>query len=429
MSQLWQKGNAQPHPVVCSFTVGDDTWVDKELLPFDIRASIAHVRSLARIGVLDLAESDLLVMALSELNALAVKGEVIIRVEDEDCHTVIENFLVQKLGDIGKKVHTGRSRNDQVLTALRLMVKERLQGVIGGVKKLAHIFLSGAEKYQSIPMPGYSHTQQAMLSSVGHWFLSFVDLFLDDADVLKAVLARVDRSPLGSAAGFGVSFALDREGVAKELGFSSVQVNSLACQSGRGKWESVVLEGLSQVMMTSSRFSNDVLLFTSREFGFFTVLDSLITGSSIMPQKRNLDGLEMVRGRSAELVGYQVMVKEVAKGLISGYHRDYQLLKKPLLEGLKIVESSLMVVGLYAEGIRPNEEVIKRKICDDIFMADEANRLVKEEGMSFREAYLRVGMDRSNGENSIFENLKSKVSLGGPGNLGLEEYHARVDSI
>jgi argininosuccinate lyase len=241
--KLWQKSSAMKlHPLIETYTVGDDPVLDLHLLPFDIQASKAHAQGLAKIGILKPLEAKRLIAALTKLEKEVAKGKIIIRMEDEDCHTVIEHFLIKTCGDLGKKIHTGRSRNDQVLVAIRLFLKDQLRSIRNATLTLAETFLHSAEKYRDVPFPGYSHTQQAMLSSLGHYFASFVENLLEDCEFLNAAIRHIDRNPLGSAAGFGVALPLDRNGTTKALGFSRMQLNSLACQTSRGKFESVALE-------------------------------------------------------------------------------------------------------------------------------------------------------------------------------------------
>ncbi|MDP7454359.1 MAG: argininosuccinate lyase [Candidatus Peribacteraceae bacterium] len=428
MSKLWSKSSAKLHPKIEAYTAGDDVVLDMVLMPYDIRASKAHAKGLSTIGVLTSEELSSIINCLDELMILWTQKKVEIRVEDEDCHTVIENFLVSKLGDTGKKIHTGRSRNDQVLVAIRLYMKDQLAQIRNETIKLSREFLAKAKQYQDVPMSGYTHTQQAMLSSLGHYYMSFAESLVDDAEFITSVRGHIDKSPLGSAAGYGVAFPLERGQVAEELGFKSVQNNSLYCQNSRGKFESAYLEALVQVMMTLSKFATDMILFTSREFEFFLADNSIVTGSSIMPQKRNMDGLEILRGNLCRVIANQHLVQDLSKGLISGYHRDFQLMKKPIMESSDILVSSLEVAGLYLNGLTPVRENIEAKIKPDIFMADIANEMVAKEGIAFRDAYKKASESGQSNFN-LQENLKSKQSLGSPGNLGIEKLEERLSKL
>ncbi|HEY4527121.1 MAG TPA: argininosuccinate lyase [Candidatus Paceibacterota bacterium] len=429
MTKLWKKADTEMNAVAEKYTAGTDYIFDVELLPFDIMASKGHAKGLAKIGILASDELSQIVSALDTLAEEQKKGKVVITPEIEDCHTLIENYLVEKIGEAGKKIHTGRSRNDQVAVATRLYMKAQLSAMREKCLSLASDFVNIAERYNDIPMPGYSHAQQAMLSSVGHYMLAFAESLLDDADYISATQKHLDKNPLGSAAGFGVSIPLDREYTTKELGFAATQVNSLYCQNSRGKFESAYMEALAQVMLTLGKFAGDMVLFTSQEFDFFAIDETLTTGSSIMPQKRNLDACEIMRGTVSVVIANQLMIKDIAKNLLSGYNRDGQLIKKPLIESTHIVADSLDVAQLVLNGTMPKEESIKAKITPGIFAADIANNLVKEKGIAFRDAYMQA-MDLVAGNKVDFaENIASKVSLGAPGNLDIEGYRKRIAGV
>ena len=424
--KLWQKSSGTKlHPLLEAYTVGDDPMLDLRLLPFDIAASMAHAKGLRAIGMLTAKEAALLLTALKKLRHEAEKGQVTITVQDEDCHTVIENFLIAELGDLGKKIHTGRSRNDQVLVALRLFLRDALASIGAAAAELAGQFLTKAKRHQWVPFPGYSHTQQAMLSSLGHYYGSFTESLLDDLDLLNAIKKHIDANPLGSAAGFGVALPLDRNGTTATLGFSRLQLNALYCQASRGKCESVFLEALVQMMLTLGRFATDMLFFTSQECGYFHADDTLVTGSSIMPQKRNLDGLEILRGSVRVIVHHQHGIQDIAACLLSGYNRDLQLLKKPLIESVDICMKSIAIASLYLEGLTPDEENICRKITPGIFLADVATAMAKEKGIPFRDAY-RLAAQAPPASHDLRENIRSKISLGAPGNLQLGRYAQRL---
>jgi len=414
MNKLWKKpGVKKLHPLIEKYTVGMDYLLDKELLAYDIKASQAHAKGLEKIGIITSDELNEILGALEVLK----KNLVEIKIEDEDCHTVIENFLISGLGEIGKKIHTGRSRNDQVLVALRLWMKDKLVLMDSLSKKLSEKCWELAKKHKTVPMPGYTHTQQAMLSSVGHYFANFAEALEDDCIFLEAVLKQIDQNPLGSVAGFGVSLALDREFTTKELGFAKTQRNSLYCQNSRGKFESLYLEGVAQIMMTLGKMAGDFLLWTSREFDFFDVNGDMTTGSSIMPQKKNMDLLEIMRGNVSVVIANQMMVKDISKNLLSGYNRDLQLVKKPLFESVDIVATSLDVMLLFLDKIIPKEKSLKSAIKKDIFAADLANKLVEESGLSFRDAYGMSMEQLDDMEFDFKENLESKISFGAAGNF------------
>jgi len=426
MTKLWQKDENILHPKIEEYTVGSDYIFDREIMSYDILASLAHAKGLEKIGILTKDEFNSLKFGLQELENEWQAGKINITIQDEDCHTVIENYLTNKLGSVGKKIHTGRSRNDQVLTAMRLYMKAELNIIKQLTLDLVKTFLAQTKKHKNVPLPGYSHTQQAMLSSVGHYYASFVESLLDDLEFLQSVKSYIDKSPLGSAAGFGVNLDLPRKFVAEELGFANVQTNSMYCQNSKGKFESAYLESLSQIMMTLSKFATDMLMFSSQEFKFFVINPNLVTGSSIMPHKKNLDVLEIIRGNATVVQANQMMVKELYKNLLSGYNRDSQLMKKPLFGSIKIVKASLEVAKLFLEGITPDKKEIESKINPNIFMADLANQLVVEQGICFRDAYI-LAKDKISEYNIIIsDEIHKKISLGAAGNLCLEEYEERI---
>jgi argininosuccinate lyase len=430
MTKIWKKTQVKSNTIVEKYTTGDDYKIDMEIFPFDVVVSIAHAEMLGSIGVLHKDEVANLVNELTNILENFNAGKIKIRVEDEDCHTVIENLLIKKLGNVGKKIHTGRSRNDQVLTAVRLFTLHTLRNISALNKELAELFLEFSEKNKNSPLPGYTHTQQAMLSSFGHWGLSFVESLINDQEIVSKAIDVNNQNPLGTAAGFGVSFPLDREYTRKKMGFEKNIVNSLFAQASRGKFESLTLEALSQLMLTLSRFATDMLFFTARETSFIKVSESLTTGSSIMPQKKNLDGMELVRGNASIIFSNQLAIKNIPKGVISGYNRDLQLIKKPLVESLHIVEESLLVVREYVKGIEINDNNVRSSIKTDIFAADLANEMVENEGISFRDAYVKVGQSLNQVKDFDLEkNIISKKSLGSPGNLAIGYYKKMIKKM
>ncbi len=430
MSKIWQKTKNSSNKIIEKYNTGDDYIFDIEIFPFDIQASTAHAKMLGIIGILNKEEVASLESELNNILKDFNNGDIKINIEDEDCHTLIENILIAKLGDAGKKIHTGRSRNDQVLTAVRLYTLSKLKKILELNKEVMETFINFAESNRDVPLPGYTHTQQAMLSSFGHWSLSFVEGLINDQIILKNSISINSQNPLGTAAGFGVAFPLDREYTRSELGFEKNIINSLFAQASRGKFESMTLESLSQIMLTLSRFATDMLFFTARETNFIKVTDDLTTGSSIMPQKKNLDSMELIRGNASVVFSNQLIAKNIPKGTLSGYNRDLQLIKKPLLESLEIAYSSLEVVREFIKGITINNDSIKKAIKNDIFAADMANEMVELNGTSFRDAYVKVGQELEGIKDFDFhKNIKSKKSLGSPGNLNLDYYKEILKSL
>src|SRR3989344_2091032 len=425
MTRLWKKTDTKMNPVVEKYTAGSTAIFDMEVMPFDIEASRAHAKGLAKIEILTADELRQIQNSLDSLEKDLKAGKIKITPEDEDCHTVIENYLVEKAGEVGKKIHTGRSRNDQIAVAMRLYMKHHLRAIETSARALASDFVDAAEKQKDVPMSGYSHLQQAMLSTVGHYFAAYAESLLDDADLLAAVRKYIDKNPLGTAAGFGTSIPIDREFTTKELGFAAPQLNSLYVQNSRGKYESAYLEAMAQVMLSLGRFANDIVLFVSQEFDYFSVDESLTSGSSIMPHKKNLDVCEIMRGNVSVVMGNQFIVKDVMRNLVSGYNRDGQLTKKPLMESTHIVEDSLEVAAFVLGGLTPKPESIRSKLNKGIFTADIANELVQKEGMAFRDAYKKAA-EMDVGDVDLVKNIASKKSLGAPGNLGLDTLRARL---
>lgn len=340
------------------------------------------------------------------------------------------------MGRWGKKVHTGRSRNDQVLTAIRLYTKEQLLVVSGGLLELAGAFLDFAKKYEYVPMPGYTHMQKAMPSSLGMWAGASAESLLDDLVLLKASYKLNDQSPLGSAAAYGVPLNLDREYTAKILGFEKVQSNSLYCQNSRGKIEASIISSLVLILQTINRFASDVLLFTTSEFNYFNVAKELCTGSSIMPQKRNVDIAELLRTKVTRLISNYLQVVGISSNLISGYNRDLQDTKKSLMESLETTLGSLIPAKILLEGITPNVKVLEEAMTDEIFATHKAIEMVKK-GVSFREAYGKVNGEKyikmqnakwkMQNEGEILKEILSEAGhVGGTGNLGIMNYELRI---
>lgn len=422
MPKLWQSASVKLHPLAEKYTVGNDFELDKRLLPFDVAASLAHAQALTKLKILKPAECKKLTTGLKQILALNKKGKFVITQADEDCHTAIENYLVKKYGALGKKIHTCRSRNDQVLVATRLYTRKKLKQVSAELIKLQKVFLGLAKKYQWVPLPGYTHTRRAMPSSVGHWAASYLEELINDHLLLETAYTLNDQNPLGAVAGFGVNFPLDRRLTTKLLGFKRLQINSLYCVNSRGPTESYVLSVLTKITMTLGRLANELIWYTTPEFDFFDLPVEFTTGSSIMPQKRNPDVFEIVRSNVNVIVALQTQVKDISKNLISGYNRDTQLTKEPLIKGLGITRRSLEIMALVMSKIKPKKEVLAKSLSPEMFAASEANRLVKQ-GVPFRDAYQRVkeNLNKLTVPDPI-KALKEMNSLGAAGNLGLEHY-------
>ncbi|PIR74305.1 MAG: argininosuccinate lyase [Candidatus Magasanikbacteria bacterium CG10_big_fil_rev_8_21_14_0_10_47_10] len=422
MSKLWHASTTKLHPLAEKYTVGNDYELDKRLLPFDVQASRAHAKNLHRLGILTSEELDTLLQGLNEIIEKNEKGEFVIQQSDEDCHTAIENYLVDHYGDVGKKIHTGRSRNDQVLVATRLYTRKKIKQISTELIKLQQVFMNMAKRYEFIPMPGYTHTRRAMPSSIGHWAASYLEELINGHMILETAYKLNDQNPLGAAAGYGVSIPLDRDFTTQELGFERVQINSLYCVNSRGLTESYILSVCTQIMMTLGRLANEMIWFTTPEFDYFDLPYQYTTGSSIMPQKRNPDIFEIVRANVNVIVGLQTQIKDICKNLISGYNRDTQLTKEPLIKGLGITRRSLEIVALVMSDVTPKEDVLMKSLSPEMFGVNEALKMVKN-GVPFREAYQHVKEHLDELEvGDPQEAIREVVSLGGPGNLALDRY-------
>ncbi len=427
MPKLWDKGY-KIDKAVEDFTVGEDFVLDRKLVKADVVGSVAHAKMLAKIGVISEGEFSKLKKVLIEIYN---DKNFEIRKEHEDVHTAIENFLVEKLGDIGKKIHTARSRNDQVLVDVRLYSKENIfETAFAGIK-LCEALIEFSKRNEFVPMPGYTHTRKAMPSSVGMWAGAFLEAILDDIMFLRAVYELNNQCPLGSAAGYGVNLDIDRKFTAEILGFSKVQNNALYVQNSRGKVESEIIFALYQIMGDLGKASNDLILFTSEHFGFFKLSDKVCTGSSIMPQKKNPDVLELTRGYASVVEGNLVSVLGISKNLFSGYNRDLQLTKKPLIESFEITQKALGIMAFVFENLQVDKNACEKACTKELFAADDAVSLVKA-GVPFREAYQRVarnldGIKEMDVMDAV-KNIKSKKHLGSTGNLGLNELRERIDS-
>ncbi len=421
-TKLWQKTKTKMNPAVNKYIISKDLAADNRMLKYDVLGSIAHTNMLVSVGLLNKKDGAKIVKALKKVAKEHENGEFVLHQENEDVHTEIENYLVRELGDIGKRIHVGRSRNDQVLTAMRLLLRDEIRETQKLVKDFALTLLDFAKKHEFIPMAGFTHMQHAMPSSVGQWACAFAESLSDDFDMLDAAFKLLDQNPLGSAAGFGTAVPLNRDMTTKELGFDRTQVNSIYCQNSRGKFEAFVLHCLHQAMMTMGKIANDLVIFTSQEFDWFKVDRSLTTGSSIMPQKQNLDIMEVMRANVSIVGSLQQQVQTVTQNLISGYNKDLKITKKPILDGFEIVKHSLEICTLTFNNLTPVKENLLKAFDDvEIFAADYANGLVME-GMSFRDAYVKVGESLSSLERQDpVKNIKAKKHIGAPGNLRISE--------
>lgn len=388
MTRLWDKG-APLDARVLAYTAGEDHLLDNRLVPYDVEASTAHADMLASKGLLAAADHEAIRQALAAIGAEHAQGLWHVTLEQEDCQTAIENRLIERIGAAGGRLHAGRSRNDQVLAALRLYLKDAARALHDGAVKVAEALEALAVRDGAIELPGYTHMQQAMPSTVSLWALGFAAEIRDDAEGLLSVERRASKNPLGSAAGYGTpGLELDRESTRRSLGFRVTHEPVTAVQLSRGKAEAQLLFEITLLTQDLGRLAADLLLFYTREFGFVTLPDAFTTGSSIMPQKRNPDVFELLRGRSAVAQAALLEVLGVTQKLSSGYHRDLQLIKPPLFRGIDSCHQTLDVLPSALAGVRFRADNIR--LDPGIHAAAQANALVAEENIPFREAYRRV---------------------------------------
>ena len=388
--KLWEK-NVKVDASIDLFTVGRDREMDLYLARYDILGSIAHITMLESIGLLTREELDKLTQELRNIYAIAEKGGFLIEDGVEDVHSQVELMLTRSLGDIGKKIHSGRSRNDQVLVDLKLFIRSELQSVVELTDNLFTTLIAQSEKYKNVLMPGYTHLQVAMPSSFGLWFGAYAESLVDDLTVLQAAYRVSNRNPLGSAAGYGSSFPLDRSLTTRLLGFDSMNYNVVYAQMGRGKTERIVASALASIAATLSKVAFDACLFNSQNFGFIKLPDAYTTGSSIMPHKKNPDVFELTRAKCNKIQALPYQITLIANNLPSGYFRDLQIIKEVFLPAFDELKNCLRMVEQMMSRITVNEHILDDCRYDPIFSVEEVNRLTLE-GTPFRDAYKQVGL-------------------------------------
>lgn len=425
---LWQKSGVAVDEKIMKFLAGDDVLLDREFFLHDIEASKAHVEGLQRIGVLSEKESDALTRELENLTADFRAGTFVLDARHEDGHSAIEARLTERLGDAGRKVHTGRSRNDQILVATRLWLKTRLQELIDLNRTTALICLDRAET-ESIPMPGYTHLQRAVVSSTAMWFAGFAEGFIDDAQRARDTLALIDANPLGTAAGYGVNLKLDRDHVTQSLGFSRLQVSPIYAQLSRGKYELAALDALAGTLLDVRRLAWDLSLFTTSEFGFVALPDQYTTGSSIMPNKRNPDVVELLRATYASVAAARTEIEQLLS-LPSGYQRDLQLSKGAIVHGFGRGLAALALVPDLLSHMRWNEEKMRGAIEPAMYATDAAVEQALA-GVPFRQAYRQAAESaQTAGQGRTPESsLAARVSPGAAADLRLDVLRARLQAL
>ena len=424
--KLWQKGTAT-NEKIDRFTVGKDREHDLVLAVYDCKASIAHAEMLGSIGLLQKEEVTALVAALEKIKQSAVEGTFTIEAAFEDMHSKIEFLLTEELGDLGKKIHTARSRNDQVLVALQLYFKDALNEIKEQTKTLFDLLIALAEKHKDTLMPGYTHMQVAMPSSFGLWFSAYAESLIDDVVLLNSAFVMANQNPLGSAAGYGSSFPIDREMTTKTLGFATLKYNVVAAQMGRGKMEKTTAMALGNVAATLSKFAMDVCLYLGQDFNFIRFPDDLTTGSSIMPHKKNPDIFELVRGKCNMIQGLPQQLALLTNNLPSGYHREMQLAKGPIIEAFQELNACFDMMTHSLEKIEVRNNSIDASKYQNLFSVDTLNAWVKE-GMPFRDAYRKMGSSIAKGTYTPDKNVQH-THIGSLGNLGLEAIKKKMAAV
>ncbi len=435
MSTLWSKGT-QATELVEDFTVGNDRILDMRLAKYDVIGSMAHIKMLESIGLLTEEELGILTKALEQILSEIEEGKFVLEDDVEDIHSQVELLLTQRLGDVGKKIHSGRSRNDQVLVDLKLFLKDEIQSLKNEVLSLFETLQSLSEKHKNVLLPGYTHGQVAMPSSFGLWFGAYAEALADDMHMLRAAFNVCDQNPLGSAAGYGSSFPLDRRMTTELLGFGSLDYNVVAAQLSRGKSERAVASAMGAVALTLNKFASDCCMYMSPNYAFIKFPDKLTTGSSIMPHKKNPDVWEIMRGNCNRIMATEGQISMLCSNMPHGYHREFQLLKDILFPKLELMHKCLMMADYMLQHISVNEHILDNPIYDYLFTVEEVNRRALE-GMPFRDAYKSVGIEvnegrfsyqgapgKSNGELTA-DNLHH-TSLGSLGNLCTTEIKTKM---
>ncbi|HOO94585.1 MAG TPA: argininosuccinate lyase [Proteiniphilum sp.] len=424
MAKIWDKG-FDANKQVEAFTVGNDRELDLRLAKHDIKGSMAHIRMLAAIGLLDADEEIVLRRELETILSEVEQGNFQLDDDAEDIHSQVEAMLTKRLGEMGKKIHSGRSRNDQVLLDIKLYLKEEIRQIKEEMLQLFDLLQSLSERHREVLLPGYTHLQIAMPSSFGLWFGAYAETLVDDMHSLAAAWRVADQNPLGSAAGYGSSFPIDREMTTRELGFSTMAYNVIAAQMGRGKSERILAQAMANIASTLNRLAADNCLFLSGNFGFISYPSELTTGSSIMPHKKNPDVWELIRGHSNRLQSLPNEITLMTTNLQHGYHRDYQLLKEILFPAIETLHRLLQMTRFMLEHIAVNREILDDNKYDYLFTVEEVNQRVLQ-GIPFREAYKEVGREVEEGTFHARKEVHH-THAGSIGNLCTEEIRKKME--
>lgn len=424
--KLWEK-NFEINKEIERFTVGRDRELDLYLAKYDVMGSMAHITMLESIGLLTPDELRMLLAALKDIYVQAERGEFTIEDGIEDVHSQVELMLTRRLGDVGKKIHSGRSRNDQVLLDLKLFTRDRLKGIVRLVEQLFHTLQTQSETYKDVLMPGYTHLQIAMPSSFGLWFGAYAESLVDDMMFLHAAFRQCNRNPLGSAAGYGSSFPLDRTMTTRLLGFESLNYNVVYAQMGRGKMERNVAFALASVAGTLAKLAYDACLFNSQNFGFVKLPNECTTGSSIMPHKKNPDVFELIRAKSNKLQALPQQIMMIMNNLPSGYFRDLQIIKEVFLPAFDELPDCLQMADYIVERMEVNRHILDDEKYTPIFSVEKVNRLAAS-GVPFRDAYKQVGLEIEAGRFATDKQVHH-THEGSIGNLCTEEIALQMQSV
>ena len=422
--KLWDKEISTEQRIL-AFTTGKDPVYDLDLAPYDVAASMAHAIMLAETGLIASESAERLVADLKGFYQEALEGRLALDPGIEDIHSQVEMMLTRNLGDLGKLIHTGRSRNDQVMVDIKLFLRDQLQELARGISRLAFAFLRQAERYKEVLMPGYTHMQVAMPSSFGLWMGGYAEALADDLSFLQGIHKVVNQNPLGSAAGFGSSFPIDRELTTRLLGFEDLHISSVNAQMNRGKTEWFVAAGIAGVASTMARFAMDAVLFMGQNFGFITLPPELTTGSSIMPHKKNPDVLELLRAKCNRLTAAVTDVSSVTTNLISGYHRDFQLLKEIMHPALGELHVCLDMMLFVVERLEVNDQILEDDTYLYLYSVEEVNKKVQK-GVPFRDAYRQVADEIDKGRYRPGRD-HAYTHLGSIGNPGLNEIEKKLN--
>ncbi|MBO5770434.1 MAG: argininosuccinate lyase [Spirochaetales bacterium] len=428
-TKLWQK-NYTLDSMMESFTVRKDYILDEDLVLSDIIGSASQAKGLVKMGILTEEEGKNILEGLDKIAKLRLDNDFPIERSDEDCHTAIEMFLTKEYGDTGKKIHTGRSRNDQVQTALRIYMREAALKISAASLSFASSLIEFAKKNEDVPMPGRTHMQIAMPSSVALWAMSFAEEIIEEAGMMMSFYSVLDQSPLGSAASYGTTLPTDREYLAQLMGFSKVQNNVLYANNCRGKFEAMFLDHAGYIALTISKLAQDLMLFTLPEFGYFSLPRELCTGSSIMPQKKNPDGLELARSRTSLIVSAAARVKDMIKSLPSGYNRDFQDTKEPLMEGVNATLELVRIMDLMTQKLEVYPENLIKACTPELYATDKVMDSVLNGG-NFRDSYKNVGLnlDKVEKDADPVASMKRRTVIGSAGNLRIEVAESYLKDI